>query len=401
MASNQSSIDLVKPSPVGGNGLFAFKDVEQGESLVMTARPLVVALDSTRLKDTCANCFEWTTEHFQPHNIDEYKLPGLKTCVGCKTMRYCSKDCQADSWKREHKHFCKLLGKLQQKGSLPNAARAVLRMLNIMQSPRAQHLVEMNSHLNEITRNGGERAETLLVMSTGIHEYSGTTLGVEIVQELFARVLTNSLTVYTSTFDPMGICVDPLFAKANHSCDPNCVAIWDGPKLQFRSVKPIKKGEELFISYIDPSQPYNRRKRELEDKFYFTCKCSKCLLKWSGPNDKFVQEPKPEKGCGSHVHGAECREDITKSVMQEMLNEDRNDPDNMGACPNHLKDLKWVQKLAYTSLQAANRPGEENDMDVLTAGLQVCIKTKIWPEDRQPVPMIRHSAFTKFLVIAK
>ena len=392
--------DLVKPSTVSGKGLFAWKDFDSGEALLTVPRPLVIALNNTRLPDTCSNCFQWTAPVFQCKVIDVAKPPKLKTCTGCKTLRYCSKQCQTESWNREHKHTCKLLGKTQRNGILPNAARAVLQMLQIAAGPNGRQLREMKSHLNEITNRGGARAENVVVLSMGIHEYSGTPFGVEFVQEMFALVFTNSLTLYTASYDPLGICLDPLAAKANHSCEPNCIVVWDGPELQIRTLKPIRKGDEAFISYIDPSQPYSRRQHELRNKFYFLCECSLCQLRWSGPCDQFAESSKPPfKSLDPSLFMKPSREEIAKPVMAEILRNDKDDPDNLGNKSGLSGVLKLAQKLAYTNFEMSNTKGELEHMALLGAGLEACRTAEIWPESRQPLPIIRYSAFYVYLAL--
>jgi len=78
----------------------------------------------------------------------------------------------------------------------------------------------------------------------------------------------------------------------NHSCNPN--AVWSWTKGNFRkkvvrAIKPIKKGEEILVNYID-LEDFNYGNREsrrlaLVDKFGFFCKCSECSLE----GDEFDQ----------------------------------------------------------------------------------------------------------------
>ncbi|KAL9049757.1 MAG: hypothetical protein Q9162_007047 [Coniocarpon cinnabarinum] len=405
--------DIVQKSSVGGKGLFAIKDHKAGECILTIERPLVTALDNKRLKDTCANCYTWTADRFMRQLVGDAEPAKLQTCAGCKTLRYCSKQCQSQSWKREHKHVCKLLGRLNEKGTLPNAARAVLRMLHLAANGQSKiALMDMKSHLSTIMARGGERLEHVLVLSTGIHEYSGTPFGMEHVQNFFAVVLTNSLTIWTPTMDPLGIAIDPLAAKANHSCDPNAVVVWDGVELQFRSLSPIKKGQEVFISYIDPTQPYSRRQNELDEKFYFKCQCSKCQLQWSSPNDQFLREPKPEESYSSQSLVEESHQDIVRAVVDDMEGKSvsESDPDFLGTkAPQEsttlslfkgLRGLTFAQKYAYACFRKSNTSGKLEDLAVLNAGLQSCIRTGIWPEHRQPIPMIRQDAISSYILIA-
>ena len=94
-----------------------------------------------------------------------------------------------------------------------------------------------------------------------------------------AKIMTNSLTLVKSTFDPLGIAFDPLICSANHSCDPNAVVTFDGPIVSLRSLRAIAKDEELFITYVDCTNPFAYRQQELADRYGFVCTCSKCQQK--------------------------------------------------------------------------------------------------------------------------
>jgi len=93
------------------------------------------------------------------------------------------------------------------------------------------------------------------------------------------KIMTNALTLVKWTFDPLGIAFDPLICSANHSCDPNAVVTFDGTTVSLRSLRPIAKDEEVFITYIDCTNPYTVRQEELKDRYGFVCACSKCQRK--------------------------------------------------------------------------------------------------------------------------
>ncbi|PSS05800.1 Histone-lysine N-methyltransferase [Actinidia chinensis var. chinensis] len=72
----------------------------------------------------------------------------------------------------------------------------------------------------------------------------------------------------------------PLQSCMNHSCHPNAKAFKrdedrDG-QATIIALRPISKGEEVTISYIDEDLPYEERQAALAD-YGFTCKCPKCL----------------------------------------------------------------------------------------------------------------------------
>ena len=43
-----------------------------------------------------------------------------------------------------------------------------------------------------------------------------------------------------------------------------------------RALKPIKKGDEVTMRYIDATNPRGVRRDELQRKYYFDCECTKC-----------------------------------------------------------------------------------------------------------------------------
>lgn len=76
---------------------------------------------------------------------------------------------------------------------------------------------------------------------------------------------------------PLGLLFDPTLATANHSCDPNAELECDGRHVQLVALREIKEGEEIFISYIDENEPLEVRKEMLEERYFFTCGCQRCM----------------------------------------------------------------------------------------------------------------------------
>jgi hypothetical protein len=66
----------------------------------------------------------------------------------------------------------------------------------------------------------------------------------------------------------------------NHSCDPNVIiaTCFNDHKIKVIALREIMKGEELCFSYIDETQSLEIRKKELQEKYLFQCKCRKCIL---------------------------------------------------------------------------------------------------------------------------
>lgn len=63
-----------------------------------------------------------------------------------------------------------------------------------------------------------------------------------------------------------------------------------GPRMVVRSTKPIKKGEEVCITYTDLLQPTAIRRSELWSKYRFYCCCLRCSLSPPTYIDNLLQE---------------------------------------------------------------------------------------------------------------
>ncbi|KAL6863825.1 hypothetical protein ACP4OV_016728 [Aristida adscensionis] len=136
-------------------------------------------------------------------------------------------------------------------------------------------------------------------------------------------VITNSVEVQVSEGQAMGIAVyGPSFSWFNHSCFPSAsyrfVLAWDedftshkskssvvpankgvvadewlgwqygedhsnpvtckyGPRVIVRCIKPINRGDEVCIAYIDLLQTREARRTDLWSKYKFICSCKRCI----------------------------------------------------------------------------------------------------------------------------
>uniref|UniRef100_A0A8C5MWQ2 SET and MYND domain containing 3 n=1 Tax=Leptobrachium leishanense TaxID=445787 RepID=A0A8C5MWQ2_9ANUR len=61
---------------------------------------------------------------------------------------------------------------------------------------------------------------------------------------LFLQVTCNSFTISDGEMQDVGVGLYPSMSLLNHSCDPNCVIVFEGKCLHLRTVKEIPKGEE-------------------------------------------------------------------------------------------------------------------------------------------------------------
>ncbi|KAI0065777.1 SET domain-containing protein [Artomyces pyxidatus] len=68
--------------------------------------------------------------------------------------------------------------------------------------------------------------------------------------------------------------------RINHSCSPNAIYTWDLQSFrgEVRASRLIKKGEQVFITYVDNREPYDVRQQQLQNTYNFTCACPACSL---------------------------------------------------------------------------------------------------------------------------
>lgn len=76
----------------------------------------------------------------------------------------------------------------------------------------------------------------------------------------------------------------------NHSCRPNIAIISYGAFKYCITIRPIKKGEQLFVSYFRNDSEYNGysyefRQKHLYDVFRSECECKRCCLIFPSKRD--------------------------------------------------------------------------------------------------------------------
>lgn len=70
--------------------------------------------------------------------------------------------------------------------------------------------------------------------------------------------------------------VGNIFSMFNHSCAPNLLQYFAG-KQHLITIRPVKKGEQLFISYLGKrKQSMQGRQEKLQSNWNFMCKCKRC-----------------------------------------------------------------------------------------------------------------------------
>ncbi|KAF2707925.1 SET domain-containing protein [Pleomassaria siparia CBS 279.74] len=377
-----------------GDGMFAGCNFGAGENIAAMHRPLVASLDTERLPDTCANCYTWTEGSSIGSRLYVKEGTKVSQCAGCKRFRYCSKACQKEAWNRGHKHECKNLRHVSDK-ELPKAVLATMELLirrkhGLIPDPVWDMLQRLDTHQHDFLKNGKYGGIELMALGTSQFSFTQDTFDKDFVAAMYARVLTNSLTLITPTFDPLGIVLDPTLGHINHSCDPNAYIVMEGPEVAIRTLKPIRKDEEIYICYIEPTNPYARRQSELSSRWFFTCKCTKCQKGAGLPEDKWAIKPKD-------------MEKRWKEVADNMIEsgaDSARDPASFVGESSDEKRVAAIQGRAFQEYDETQRIADpEQAIKKIEDGMRLCYQSGLWTMYRQPYAAFRDDLIVNMLTV--
>jgi len=104
--------------------------------------------------------------------------------------------------------------------------------------------------------------------------------------DLFLKERCNVFGLWDSC-DCFASSIFPSASFFNHSCVSNCAKLvddaerlqitWPGRILSVRTVVPVRAGDELTISYVNPKHHRKLRQNELFGEYFFLCRCPRCL----------------------------------------------------------------------------------------------------------------------------
>ena len=272
----------------------------------------------------------------------------LRRCASCKAVAYCSQGCQRGDW-RQHRGECAhqswLWSAQGEPGTEPVGGAAdgsTLMLLSrlhrglclrleedagseaameatgvyvhtladvgaLASRPRAE-VPALAAHLERAIEVAG-RQGLWIPMGGGKGAAAPASLASLLRTALAFDV--NDFCVTDDLFVPRAAGVYPMGALLNHSCAPNCCAVYVTPGdaakslrggsedagalaaavaaaqglpgcaltpsvLVFRTLAPVAEGEELCHSYVDLALPRKARAEYLLGSYGFTCKCGAC-----------------------------------------------------------------------------------------------------------------------------
>jgi hypothetical protein len=272
---------LSKDSKEDMLGMFAAREARAGEC-ILTDRT-ATGICSTPSSDSCSNCYA--------------RLPDIAVKTECCSESYCSAACLDLAMNTYHKAICgEDFAWLQEpaRGLTHNASPLrpllMLRLLaacvqaGMDKSPLDHPLIARlkplanKDHLDVFTLNESIVTPIRILEQLGVDVFANHNFDTEILHSIWTRLANNK----AGSPDPRLGFVDeitphiPLF---NHSCEPNVE--WrrenGSTTIRFFAIKPIKKDEELFCSYLNIEHiPVEQRQEMLWPWFEGPCLCMRC-----------------------------------------------------------------------------------------------------------------------------
>jgi hypothetical protein len=268
-------------------GMYAARDIQPGEGILLdrTATGACSSLES----GACDNCYG--------------RVNGQPVHSSCCTVIYCSSQCRDLASNTYHKVLCghdftwlQTPAKNLSHNASPLRPLLMLRFIaTFIQAGPQNHPLDHpliarlqplanRSHIDVFTFAESVVTPIRILEQLGIDVFANHNFDTMVLHTVWTRIANNK----AGSFDPRRGFIDeisphlPLF---NHSCEPNVewrrgdasTTIW------FFAKSKIKKGDELFSSYLDvEGMGLQERTEALWPWFEGVCLCAKCVRDRAG-----------------------------------------------------------------------------------------------------------------------
>lgn len=302
-----------------GRGLFAQRDIEVGEVLIVE-KPFASTVLSNFKGRYCHHCCE--------------RVIAPTPCLSCSAIVFCGGKCQKEAWEGYHKFECDVLDSIQEPeislGHL--AVKTVLKAgysyLTEFEGKSATDKTKIVLNENEVYDSEDYRtvydlvnhcedrsAEELLKYTLDAYylqkcleasDFFGSDeekdlsksyiIGSHILRNLMmlpCNAHECSELAYLPSNLPESVTVEigsaiyPVLSLINHSCDPNVVRHSYGNICVVRAIRNISKGSEVLDNYgaLCALTPTEARRNKLAPQYFFTCHCLACTDDYPQYND--------------------------------------------------------------------------------------------------------------------
>lgn len=297
------NVELIETGDEKGRGLFAKKEIRQGELILGESGPLAAIppidklslIQAGKVCSLCGNSLGHSDHFVMMNGLD---------CNGCGAV-WCNRNCKkTDVTHASLKH-------VKGKGSLTNASGwakfekycmenvfvaaysvGVIYATSAVSKADENHVLQHFRSLAQVSQRARKQVSDSTNVGGTFDASSGAVTSedpepmwqqaYEYFKEAFPKsedIDFESFLTYVGKFNLNQISgqIYPIYSFINHDCEPNVrYEIDDKLRLKVFARKPIKAGEELLTTYVNPLHGVKLRRRELRVNWGFLCQCERC-----------------------------------------------------------------------------------------------------------------------------
>ncbi|EOA36597.1 hypothetical protein CARUB_v10011796mg [Capsella rubella] len=352
--------------------VLAAEDIDIGTDIIPPLSPLASSLYDSFLSTHCSSCFSLLPQS-PPHPL------------------YCSAACSLTNSLIDLPQFPPEISPI-----LPSDIRTALRLLNSTTVVTSSSPHRINGLLTNHHRIMADSSLSVAIQTAA--SFISTVLrsnreNTELEEAVICSVLTNAVEVQDSAGLALGIALyDSRFSWINHSCSPNSCyrfvtkttsfhddlalaktiphiiitntetssnleskalsslqeqgrRVGYGPKVIVRSIKRIKSGEEITVSYMNLLQPTGLRQSDLWSKYRFMCNCGRCVASPPAYVDSILEGVlalEPEKTTVRLFHGTTNKDEAVGKMsdhIQGAIDDFLSDNINRKTCCERIETV--------------------------------------------------------------
>ena len=259
-------------------GVFATQDISTWQDVLVSHT--IIAATSVESHKICHNCCR---------DIASLGIP----CTSCGAT-YCSQRCQTAAHNAYHKVLC---GKDfswvydTARHDISQQATLFLRVLAICVQSRTHPLDHpliarltasyKGDHTEHFTFTADIQTPIRILQELGVDPFADSRFDTWVLRTIWIRIVINKIQCDDRPDKRHILSVNPLHCFFNHSCEAQLFYGQGddaGTKAVLCAKRKIKKGEEMFVSYIDADRmgSVEERRKALFPWFGSDCLCSRC-----------------------------------------------------------------------------------------------------------------------------
>ncbi|KAG4065919.1 hypothetical protein HA402_008915 [Bradysia odoriphaga] len=244
-------------------------------------------------------------------NICLKERSNLRPCKNCTNAMFCSDDCERH-YLHELECNLKFCDQSQTNGQILEGVRLIISIVNqfasanelidfveqVMKSDQYElptSLTDFKSQyrifLKQSISSEFFKSDNCLVMTYCTYTFIMTVPKINewFTTPLHRRFLAHLIGQHVRIFERNSIRTNYLNDKTNmlaymglmnnffrHSCAPNILNCECDGQNSFVTIRPVKKGDQLQISYVDPRASQAKRQLDLQKRYQINCNCMRC-----------------------------------------------------------------------------------------------------------------------------